>query len=174
MKYCTVSEALNVSRKVHSPAMMPIDVKKNVQDQDRRLLLPPAHPSPMYIAKTHTHCHRRCRRHHHHHHHHASPTPSPSPPCRTRISLSGDFTDIDQITQDEGLSSDGCCLCKCLVPDVLCYRRNPYQQHSICDTQAAGIRQAPFWKVAQRVEKAGMSQRHAAHIPPCQERRKTH
>lgn len=59
-------------------------------------------------------------------------------------------------------------------PDVLCYHRNPYQQHSICDTQAAGIRQAPFWKVAQRVEKAGMSQRHAAHIPPCQERRKTH
>lgn len=61
-----------------------------------------------------------------------------------------------------------------LQPDVPCYHRNPYQRHSICVTQGAGIRQAPFWKVAQRVEKAGMPPRHAAHIPPRQERRKTH
>lgn len=52
-----------------------------------------------------------------------------------------------------------------LQPDVPCYRRNPYQRYSICVTQGAGIRQAPSWKVAQRVEKAGMPPRHAAHHP---------
>jgi hypothetical protein len=53
-----------------------------------------------------------------------------------------------------------------LQPDVLCYLCSPYQQHSICVTQVAGIRQAPFWTVAQRVEKAGMPPRHAACVPP--------
>ena len=49
-----------------------------------------------------------------------------------------------------------------LRPDVLCYLHNPYQQHSICVTQGARIRQAPFWKVAQRVQKAGTPWRHVA------------
>ena len=53
-----------------------------------------------------------------------------------------------------------------LWPDVLCYLQNPYQPHSICVTQVAGIRQAPFWKVAHRVQKAGTAWRHVTHVPP--------
>lgn len=53
-----------------------------------------------------------------------------------------------------------------LWPDVLCYLQNPYQPHSICVTEVAGIRQAPFWKVAHRVQKAGTPWRRVTHVPP--------
>lgn len=64
-----------------------------------------------------------------------------------------------------------------LQPDVLCYLHNPYQhyqQHSISVTQVAGIRRAPFWKAAQRAQKAGTPWRHVTRIPPSWERRKIH
>lgn len=61
-----------------------------------------------------------------------------------------------------------------LQPDILCHVHSPYQQHSICVTQVAGVRQTPFWKVAQGVQKAGTPQKPVTHIPPSQERRKTH
>jgi hypothetical protein len=60
MRQYAVSEALKVSRKVHSPAVLQIDVKGNVKDQDRGLLNYPSKPftyahSTQYPAQTHTH-----------------------------------------------------------------------------------------------------------------------